>query len=59
MPRRPRSVTYAEAMAALRDTYRTLQSILRLRLGPQTRERLELLRDQLERLVTRDNGRSQ
>lgn len=59
MPRRPRPVLYAEAMAALHDTYRTLQSILQLRLGSQTRERLELLRDRLERLVSRDNGRSQ
>jgi hypothetical protein len=46
-------------MAALHDAYRTLQSVLRLRLGQQTRERLELLRDRLELLVSRDNSRSQ
>jgi hypothetical protein len=57
MPRRPRPVTYAEAMDALHDAYQTLLSILQLRLGSQTRERLELLRDRLELLVSRDNGR--
>ena len=57
MPRRPRPVLYAEAMAALHDAYQTLLSILQLRLGQQTRERLELLRDRLEPVVRRDNGR--
>jgi len=42
MPPRPRPVTYAEAMDALLDAYLTLLSILELRLGKQTRERLEL-----------------
>jgi len=57
MPPRPRPVTYAEAMAALLDAYLTLLSILELRLGKQTRERLELLRDRLARVAVRDNGR--
>jgi hypothetical protein len=50
-------VTYAEAMDALHDAYQTLLSILQLRLGSQTREQLVLLRDRLELVVTRDNGR--
>jgi hypothetical protein len=53
----PRPVTYAEAMDALHDAYQTLLSILQLRLGQQTREQLVLLRDRLELVVTRDNGR--
>jgi hypothetical protein len=57
MARRPRPVTYAEAMDALHDAYQTLLSILQLRLGQQTREQLVLLRDRLELVVTRDNGR--
>ena len=54
MPRRPRPVTYAEAMAALHDAYLTLRDMLQARIS---REQLELLRDRLELLVTRDNGR--
>lgn len=57
MPRRPRPVTYAEAMAALLDAYQTLLAILAMRLGQQPREQLLLLRDRLELLVSRDNGR--
>ena len=57
MPPRPRPVTYAEAMDALLDAYLTLLSILELRLGKQTRERLELLRDRLARVAVRDNSR--
>ena len=57
MPRRPRPVTYAEAMDALHDAYQTVRDILQLRLGPQPREQLELLRDRLEPVVRRDNGR--
>jgi hypothetical protein len=44
-------------MAALHDAYLTLLQILAMRLGQQTREQLELLRDRLELLVNRDNGR--
>ena len=55
MPRRPRPVTYAEAMDALHDAYRTLLNILELRVG--RRERLELLRDRLALVATRDDGR--
>ena len=56
MPRRPRPVTYAEAMDALHDAYLTLMRILELRLGPRTREQLELLRDRLARVARRDDG---
>ena len=58
MPRRPRPVTYAEAMAALHDAYLTVLNMLQLRLGQQTRAQLELLRDRLAAVVMRDNGRS-
>jgi hypothetical protein len=58
MPRqRRRAVTYAEAMDALQQTYLTLLNILQLRLSQQTREQLELLRDRLELVVRRDDGR--
>jgi hypothetical protein len=57
MPPRPRPVTYAEAMAALLDAYLSVLSLLELRLGAQTRERLELLRDRLALVARRDNGR--
>ena len=53
----PRPVTYAEAMDALHDAYLTLLNILQLRLGPQTRGQLELLRDRLARVAKRDDGR--
>jgi hypothetical protein len=57
MARRPRAVTYAEAMTALHDAYQTLHAILAARLGPGSIEQLELLRDRLELVVNRDNGR--
>ena len=57
MARRPRAVTYAEAMDALLDAYHTLQDLLQARFGRETREQLVLLRDRLERVVNRDNGR--
>lgn len=57
MPRRPRPVTYAEAMDALHDAYLTLMRILELRLGPRTREQLELLRDRLAQVARRDDSR--
>jgi hypothetical protein len=50
-------VTYAEAMAALLDAYLSVLGLLELRLGAQTRERLELLRDRLALVARRDNGR--
>jgi hypothetical protein len=53
----PHPVTYAEAMDALHDAYLTLLSILQLRLGQQTREQLELLRDRLAIVAMRDDGR--
>ena len=57
MPRRPRPVTYAEAMAALHDAYQTLRDLLDSRVGRNTREQLELLRDRLALVATRDDGR--
>lgn len=57
MPRRPRPVTYAQAMNALLDAYLTLARILELSLDPQAREELELLRDRLALVTRRDNGR--
>jgi hypothetical protein len=57
MARRPRAVTYAEAMNALHDAYQTLRDLLGSPLGQDIREQLEFLRDRLERLVARDNGR--
>jgi hypothetical protein len=57
MARRPRAVTYAEAMNALHDAYQTLRDLLVSRIGQDTREQLELLRDRLALLVNRDNGR--
>ena len=53
----PRPVTYAEAMDALQDTYLTLLNILELRLGPQPREQLELMRDRLAIVAKRDDGK--
>jgi hypothetical protein len=55
--RRPRPVTYAEAMDALLDAYQTLHDLLDSRLGRNTREQLVLLRDRLARVVKRDDGR--
>jgi hypothetical protein len=55
--RAPRPVTYDEAMDAVHDAYLTLRIVLQLRLGPQTRVRLELLRDRLARVAERDDGR--
>jgi hypothetical protein len=56
MARRPRAVTYAEAMTALHDAYQTLRDLLS-RIDQNTLDQLTLLRDRLERLVARDNGR--
>jgi hypothetical protein len=53
----PRPVSYDEAMDAVHDAYLTLRAILQRRLGPQTREQLELLRDRLARMAVRDDGR--
>jgi hypothetical protein len=57
MGRRPRGITYAEAMDALRDAHQTLHDLLQARFGRETREQLVLLRDRLERVLNRDNGR--
>jgi hypothetical protein len=54
-PRRP--VTYAEAMDALQFVYRSLGAVLRRRLGQQTREHIELLHNELGRLLSRNDGR--
>jgi hypothetical protein len=58
MARRPRAVTYAEAMSALLDAYQTLRDLLlRARIPREPREELILLLDRLTLLVHRDNGR--
>jgi hypothetical protein len=57
MGRRPRGITYAEAMDALLDAYQTLHDLLQARFGRETREQLMLLRDRLEVVLNRDNGR--
>ena len=57
MARRPRAVTYAEAMAALHDAYLTVSTLLQAHLSHDILEQLELLRGRLELLVARDNGR--
>ena len=57
MARRARAVTYAEAMNALHDAYQTLRDLLQSPIGQDLYDQLMLLRDRLERLVTRDNGR--
>ena len=59
MARRPRAVTYTEAMTALHDAYRTVRDLLQAPLSAEILERLVLLRDRLELLLHRDNGRSQ
>jgi hypothetical protein len=58
MPRRPRPVTYREALSALQDAHLTITSILStVRRLQDAREQLRLLSGRLERLLTRDNGR--
>jgi hypothetical protein len=58
MARRPRAVTYAEAMTALLDAYQTLRDLLlRARIAKEPRDELLLLLDRLALLVDRDNGR--
>jgi hypothetical protein len=50
-------VTYTEAMTALHDAYRTVRDLLHAPLSQEILERLVLLRDRLEVLLHRDNGR--
>jgi hypothetical protein len=57
MAQRPRAVTYATAMDALHDAYLTLRELLAAPISQDTREPLVLLRDRLELIVARDNGR--
>jgi len=59
MPRRPRSFSYDEARDALHVTYRTLQRVLEMRMSSAVRSQLLTLQDMLQRIVARDNGRSQ
>ena len=54
---RPRAVTYTEAMTALHDAYHTVRDLLQTPLSAEILERLVLLRDRLELLLHRDNGR--
>jgi hypothetical protein len=58
MPRRPRAMTYAEAVSALHDAHLTLLTILQARLPAGIREQLQLLSDRLALLLRRDNGRT-
>jgi hypothetical protein len=57
MAQRPRAVTYATAMDALLDAYLTLRELLAAPINQDIREPLVLLRDRLELVVARDNGR--
>jgi len=59
MARRPRAVTYTEAMGALLDAYHTVRDLVQTPLSAEILERLVLLRDRLELLLHRDNGRRQ
>jgi len=49
--------TYAEAIAALHQTYFAIRGMLRERLGKKTRKRLEKLRDMLADVLIRVDGR--
>jgi hypothetical protein len=44
-------------MDALQFVYRSLGAVLRRRLGQQTREHIELLHNELGRLLSRNDGR--
>lgn len=56
--RRPRPVTYREALVALQDAHLTIVNILAsVRRYQDAREQLRLLADRLALLLTRDNGR--
>ena len=57
MAPRPRAVTYTEAMTALHDAYLTVRDLVQAPLSADILERLVLLRDRLELLLHRDNGR--
>ena len=56
--RRPRPVTYREALVALQDAHLTIVNILAsVRRYQDAREQLRLLADRLALLLARDNGR--
>ena len=58
MPRRPRAITYREALAALLDMHLVILGIIAMpRLPPAAREQLALLAHRLSLLLARDNGR--
>ena len=59
MARRPRGIPYREAVNALHVTYQTLQRIIDMRMSSAVRSQLLTLQDMLQRIVARDNGRSQ
>lgn len=57
--RRPRPVTYREALDALQDAHLTITAILAsVRRYQDARAQLSLLIERLERVLTRHNGRS-
>lgn len=56
--RRPRPVTYREALVALQDAHLTIVNILAsVRRYQDARQQLGLLVERLERVLARDNGR--
>lgn len=55
-PRLKRAVTYTEAMNALRAQHHSLRGIALSHPDPATRRQLQLLIDQLARLLDRDDG---
>jgi len=59
MPRRPRPVSYREALSALLDCHTSLHRVLTTPgLPPPVQEQLQLLSERIGRLLARDNGRT-
>jgi len=58
MARRPRPVSYREALGAIQDAHLTLLQLLDIpRIPREAREIVGLLLDRLSLLMARDNGR--
>ena len=55
---RPSGVRYREALDALRTIHLALQQVLEARLTAAVRIQIETLVQMVERLLSRDNGRS-
>jgi hypothetical protein len=59
MARRPRPVSYRQALSVIRDAYLIIISITAIPEVPQAvQEQLRLLADRLALVIARDNGRS-